>query len=141
MNYRLESTDPATGECERMSLSASSDAQAVEQMDAVRWRHENAGRSRVLVLYRPETDGWAEVSRTGSRRCAQAWEPERQIAPSKFDRSPHGKRKSWIVVSSLTDGRVREDVLNACSAEGAASAAMSFGGVSDVVSVRLRDRP
>lgn len=124
MNYRLESTDPATGERERMSLSASSDAQAVEQMDAVRWRYENAGRSRVLVLYRPEPDGWAEVGRTGSRRCAGVTE-----------------RRSWIVETLLEDGQLREDVLNACSAEDAARAAMTFGGASDVVSVRLRGRP
>lgn len=50
-------------------------------------------------------------------------------------------RRSWIVETLLDDGQLRKDVLNACSAEGAASAAMSFGGVSDLVSVRLRDRP
>lgn len=69
INYRLEVTDPATGLSERMSLSAADDAQAVGQMEAVRQRREMAGESRILVLYRPENAGWAEVARTGSRRC------------------------------------------------------------------------
>ena len=67
MNYRLESTDPATGIRERMSLSAAGDAQAAEQMDAVRWRHENAGERRILTLYRPEPDGWIEIKTARSR--------------------------------------------------------------------------
>ena len=72
MNYRLESF--ADRAClhmaERLSLSASSDAQAMEQARAVAWRHECAGQSRVLVLSRPSGDGWEEMARTGTRRYA-----------------------------------------------------------------------
>lgn len=72
MNYRLESF--ADRAClrmdERLSLSASSDAQALEQTKAVAWRCECAGRSRVLVLSRPSEDGWEEVTRMGTRRYA-----------------------------------------------------------------------
>ena len=51
--YRLESTDPATGLRERLSLSAVDTAQAIEQMERMRQRHEMAGESRPLVLYYP----------------------------------------------------------------------------------------
>lgn len=66
-NYRLESTDPATGIITRLGLSASSDEQAMKQMERVRWKHENAGERRELVLYRPAGGCWVEVARTGSR--------------------------------------------------------------------------
>lgn len=66
MDYRLDVfRDAALSErVERLSLSARSDAQAVEQADAARWRCECAGESRVLVLSR----GGREVARLGSRR-------------------------------------------------------------------------
>ena len=66
-NYRLESNDPVTGLVMRLGLSAVSDGQAFEQMERVRWKHENAGERRELVLYRPEGGGWVEVAREGSR--------------------------------------------------------------------------
>lgn len=69
--YRLEATDPATGLGGRMGLSAADDAQAREQIEAMRQRREMAGESRILALYRPEGAGWAEVARTGSKRCAE----------------------------------------------------------------------
>lgn len=69
MNYTLEIfRDAALSEhIERLSLSALSDAQALEQAEAVRWRCECAGRSRALVLTRE--DG-AVVARMGSRRLS-----------------------------------------------------------------------
>lgn len=73
-HYRLESFHDSGCRIPdaRLSLSASSDEQAKEQAEAVRWRHECAGESRVLVLSRPSGDGWAEVARIGSRRHADA---------------------------------------------------------------------
>lgn len=67
MRYRLDVfRDAALSErVEHLSLSARSDAAAVEQAEAVRWRCECAGRSRALVLTRE--DG-AVVARMGSRR-------------------------------------------------------------------------
>lgn len=72
MNYRLESfVDRAClRRAERLSLSASSDAQAMEQTRAVAWRHECAGESRVLVLSRPSDGGWEEMASMGTRRYA-----------------------------------------------------------------------
>lgn len=69
MNYTLEIfRDAALSErVERLSLSARSDAAARERAEAVRWRCECAGRSRVLVLSRG--DG-AVVARMGSRRLS-----------------------------------------------------------------------
>ncbi|MBN2945620.1 MAG: hypothetical protein JTJ24_10125 [Collinsella sp.] len=66
VNYRLDVfRDAALSErVERLSLSARSDAQAVEQAEAARWRCECAGESRVLVLSR----GGREVAKLGSRR-------------------------------------------------------------------------
>ena len=65
MVYRLDVfRDAALSErVERLSLSAPSDAQAVEQAEAARWRCE----CRVLVLSRG--DG-GEVARMGSRRLS-----------------------------------------------------------------------
>lgn len=117
-DYRLESTDPDTGVRERMSLSASNDAQAVEQMEAVRWRHENAGERRTLALHRPEPDGWTEIGRAESRRAKG--------------------RRSWIAVSTLDDGRERRDVVNADTAEDAARIASLGADVVEVVSVERR---
>ena len=67
MRYRLDVfRDAALSErVEHLNLSARSDAAAVEQAEAVRWRCECAGRSRALVLTRE--DG-AVVARMGSRR-------------------------------------------------------------------------
>lgn len=67
MNYTLEIfRDAALSEyIERLSLSALSDAQALERAEAVRWRCECAGQSRALVLTRE--DG-AVVARMGSGR-------------------------------------------------------------------------
>lgn len=67
MTYRLDVfRDAALSErVERLSLSARSDAAAVERAEAVRWRCECAGQSRALVLTRE--DG-AVVARMGSRR-------------------------------------------------------------------------
>lgn len=67
MRYRLDVfRDAALSErVERLSLSARSDAAAVERAEAVRWRCECAGQSRALVLTRE--DG-AAVARMGSRR-------------------------------------------------------------------------
>lgn len=67
MNYTLEIfRDAALSErVERLSLSAQTDAQALEQAEAVRWRCECAGQSRALDLTRE--DG-AVVARMGSRR-------------------------------------------------------------------------
>lgn len=72
MNYRLESfSDRACQRmAERLSLSASSDARAMEQARAVAWRRECAGESRVLVLSRPSDGGWEEMARIGTRRYA-----------------------------------------------------------------------
>lgn len=69
MAYRLDVfRDAALSErVERLSLSAPSDAQAVEQAEAALWRCECAGESRVLVLSRG--DG-GEVARMGSRRLS-----------------------------------------------------------------------
>lgn len=69
MRYRLDVfRDAALSErVERLSLSARSDAAARERAEAVRWRCECAGRSRVLVLTRE--DG-AVVARMGSRRLS-----------------------------------------------------------------------
>lgn len=69
MNYTLEIfRDTALSErVERLSLSAPSDARALEQAEAMRWKCECAGESRVLVLSR---DG-VEVARMGSRRLAR----------------------------------------------------------------------
>jgi hypothetical protein len=69
MRYRLDVfRDAALSErVERLSLSARSDAAAVERAEAVRWRCECAGRSRALVLTRG--DG-AVVARMGSRRLS-----------------------------------------------------------------------
>lgn len=71
-HYRLESFHNAGCRVPdaRLSLSASSDAQAKEQAEAVRWRYECAGESRVLVLSRPSGEGWIEMARMGSRRYA-----------------------------------------------------------------------
>ena len=70
MRYRLDVY--ADRECERrgevLSLSASSDAQALEQTERVRWRCECAGESRVLVLSRADGGNRVEVARMGSRR-------------------------------------------------------------------------
>lgn len=57
-----------TNRVERLSLSAESDGQAVRQADAVRWRSENCGESRIFVLLRPTAEGWKEIARIGSRR-------------------------------------------------------------------------
>ena len=67
MNYLLDVfRDAALLErVERLGLSAPSDEMALEQAEAVRWRCECAGQSRVLVLARE--DG-AVVARMGSRR-------------------------------------------------------------------------
>lgn len=69
MRYRLDVfRDAALSErVERLSLSARSDAAAVERAEAVRWRCECAGQSRALVLTRE--DG-AVVARIGSRRLS-----------------------------------------------------------------------
>lgn len=69
MRYRLDVfRDAALSErVERLSLSARSDAAAVERAEAVRWRCECAGQSRALVLTRE--DG-AAVARMGSRRLS-----------------------------------------------------------------------
>lgn len=69
MRYRLDVfRDAALLErVERLSLSARSDAAARERAEAVRWRCECAGESRVLVLSRG--DG-GEVARMGSRRLS-----------------------------------------------------------------------
>lgn len=69
MRYRLDVfRDAAFSErVERLSLSARSDAAAVERAEAVRWRCECAGQSRALVLTRE--DG-AAVARMGSRRLS-----------------------------------------------------------------------
>lgn len=71
-HYRLESFRDAGCRVPdaRLSLSASSDAQAKEQAEAVRWRYECAGESRVLVFSRPSGNGRVEVARIGSRRHA-----------------------------------------------------------------------
>lgn len=71
-HYRLESFRDAGRRVPdaRLSLSASSDAQAMGQAEAVRWRYECAGESRVLVLSRPSGGGWVEIARMGSRRHA-----------------------------------------------------------------------
>lgn len=67
MRYRLDVfRDAALSErVERLSLSARSDAAAVERAEAVRWRCECAGQSRALVLTRE--DG-AVVAKLGSRK-------------------------------------------------------------------------
>lgn len=52
---------------------------------------------------------------------------------------PEGQRRSWIVSSRLEDGRERQDVLNACSAEEAARMAASVGA-REVVRVEARPR-
>lgn len=66
-NYRLDVfRDTALSQrAERLSLSARSDAMALTQAKAVRWKYECAGRSRVFVLSR---DDGSEVARMGSRR-------------------------------------------------------------------------
>lgn len=56
---------------DRLSLSARSDPQAIEQMRAVCGRHESAGESRMLVLSHSEGTGWVEVARMGTRRYAR----------------------------------------------------------------------
>lgn len=73
-HYRLESFRDAGRRVPdaRLSLSASSDAQAKEQAETVRWRYECAGESRVLVLSRLSGNGWVEVAWIGSRRHAGA---------------------------------------------------------------------
>lgn len=67
MRYRLDvfRDDALSERAERLSLSAQTDAQALEQAESVRWRCECAGQSRALVLTRE--DG-AVVARMGSRR-------------------------------------------------------------------------
>lgn len=57
MRYRLESLDPATGVRERTGLSASSDAQALDQMEAARWRRESAGERRSWIVVSALDDG------------------------------------------------------------------------------------
>lgn len=70
MRYRLDVfMDAALSErVERLSLSARSDAAALEQAEAVRWKCECAGRSRVLVLSRDDGAEKVEIARMGSRR-------------------------------------------------------------------------
>ena len=51
---------------------------------------------------------------------------------------PEGQRRSWIVSSRMEDGRERQDVLNACSAEEAARMA-AVGGVVEVARVEPRE--
>lgn len=67
MKYRLDvfRDDALQERIERLSLSAQTDAQALEQTEAVRWKCECAGQSRALVLSR---DDGAVVARMGSRR-------------------------------------------------------------------------
>lgn len=70
MRYRLDvyADRACSDRRDVLSLSASSDGQAVEQTERIRWRCECAGESRVLVLSRATDGGRVEVARMGSRR-------------------------------------------------------------------------